>query len=222
MAEKIRVMVVDDHPMVRRGTCSLLALEPDMEVVGQAADGEEALATVGTANPDVLLMDLSMPRMDGVQATRRLRTQQNPVGIVILSANGEEDLVIKALQAGANGYLLKTAPDALILEAVRLAAQGKPALLQPEVARAVLGGIRREADREAPPSEALSTREVDVLRQVARDLGNKQIATVLGISDRTIQQHLSNIYGKLQVTSRTGAVLKALQLGVLKLEDVKL
>ena len=216
---KLRVLVVDDHPMVRRGTCEILADDPEIEVVGQGANGLEALSETERLSPDVVLMDLSMPQMDGVEATRKLRERDPKLGIVILSAHDEDDHVLRALQAGANGYLLKTSPEALILQAVRLAAQGQAAILQPEVSRIVLGGLK--ASQAATMAEPLSEREVDVLKEVAKDLGNKQIATKLGISDRTVQHHLSNIYGKLNVTSRTGAVLKALQERIITLDDVR-
>ena len=216
---KLRVLVVDDHPMVRRGTCEILADDPEIEVVGQGANGLEALSETARLQPDVVLMDLSMPQMDGVEATKQLRERDPRLGIVILSAHDEDDHVLRALQAGANGYLLKTSPEELILQAVKLAAQGQAAILQPEVSRIVLGGLKPPP--AATLAEPLSEREIDVLKEVAKDLGNKQIATKLSISDRTVQHHLSNIYGKLNVTSRTGAVLKALQERIISLEDVR-
>lgn len=216
---KLRVLVVDDHPLVRRGTCEILAEDPELEVVGQGANGLEALSETERLKPDVVLMDLSMPQMDGVEATQKLRERHPALGIVILSAHDEDDHVLRALQAGANGYLLKTSSEAQIHEAVKLAGRGQAAILQPEISRIVLGGLK------PPPAttllEPLSEREIDVLKEVAKDLGNKQIASKLCISDRTVQHHLSNIYGKLNVTSRTGAVLKALQEGIISLADVR-
>ena len=216
---KLRVLVVDDHPMVRRGTCEILAEDPGIEVVGQGSNGLEALSEAERLRPDVVLMDLSMPQMDGVEATKQLRARDAKLGIVILSAHDEDDHVLRALQAGANGYLLKTSSEELIQQAVKLAAQGQAAILQPEVSRIVLGGLTHPP--AATLTEPLSEREIDVLKEVAKDLGNKQIAAKLSISDRTVQHHLSNIYGKLNVTSRTGAVLKALQERIISLEDVR-
>lgn len=216
---KLRVVVADDHTIVRRGTCELLEEAPDIEVVGEASNGQEAIAQIERLSPDALVMDLSMPVLDGVEATRQLRANHPTLGIVILSAHGEEDFVLRALQAGANGYLLKTADEEQLQAAVRLVAQGRPALLQPEVTSVVMGSV--QAPRKAPV-EALSDRELEVIREVAKDLGNKQIANRLGISERTVQQHLSNIFGKLGVSSRTGAALKALQEGWLTLEDTRL
>ncbi len=215
---KLRVLVVDDHPMVRRGTCEILTEDPEIEVVGIGANGLEALSETARLQPDVVLMDLSMPQMDGVEATKQLRERDPRLGIVILSAHDEDDHVLRALQAGANGYLLKTSSEEQILKAVKLAAQGQAAILQPEVSRIVLGGLKPPA---ATLTEPLSERELDVLKEVAKDQGNKQIATKLCISDRTVQHHLSNIYGKLNVTSRTGAVLKALQERLISLSDVR-
>lgn len=220
----LRVLVVDDHPLVRRGTCELLQDAEGIEVIGQAQNGAEAIREARELHPDVVLMDLSMPVMDGIQATEQLRREFPGLGIVILSAHGEDDHVLKALQAGANGYLLKTTSEEQLIEAVRLAGQGQPAILQPEVTQIVLGGLKQPVPAQRPASdvEALSDRELDVIKELAKDLGNKQIATRLNISDRTVQHHLSNIYAKLGVTSRTGAVLKALQAGFLALEDVRL
>jgi DNA-binding NarL/FixJ family response regulator len=214
----LRVVVADDHLLVRRGTCELLTETPDIAVVGEAANGQEAIAQVAALQPDVLVMDVSMPVMDGVTATRQLRSQYPGLGIVMLSAHGEEEFVLKALQAGANGYLLKTADEQQLQQAVRLVAQGRPAILQPEVTQVVMGSV---ASKAKPPVEPLSEREIEVVREVAKDLGNKQIATRLGISERTVQQHLSNIFGKLGVSSRTGAVLKALHEGWIRLEDTR-
>jgi len=216
---KLRVVVADDHTIVRRGTCELLEESPDIEVVGEAANGQEAISQIERLHPDALVMDLSMPVLDGVEATRQLRVNHPGLGIVILSAHGEEDFVLRALQAGANGYLLKTADEEQLQEAVRLVAKGRPALLQPEVTSVVMGSFQAP---KKPPVEALSDRELEVIREVAKDLGNKQIANRLGISERTVQQHLSNIFGKLGVSSRTGAALKALQEGWITLEDTRL
>lgn len=215
---KLRVLVADDHAVVRRGTIEMLEEDPGIEVVGEAANGQEAISQVESLSPDVVLMDLSMPLMDGATATRALRAKNSKLGILILSAHDEDDRVLRALQAGANGYLLKTADEEQLLKAVRLAAEGKPAILQPEVTRVVMESLQGPP---SPPVEMLSERELEVVREVAKDFANKQIATRLGISERTVQQHLSNIFGKLGVASRTGAVLKALHEGWLSLEDTR-
>lgn len=221
--------MADDHPLVRRGTCEILAAEPAFEVVGQAGDGVAALAEVDRLAPDVLVLDIQMPRMDGVAVVRALGGKGSPVRVLALSAGGEEDQILATLQAGALGYLLKSAPEELIVESVKLVASGQPALLQPEVARTVLARATHPARQSAQEPrgsggelvEALSEREIEVLREVARDQANKEVARALGISDRTVQQHLANIFSKLGVSSRTGAVLEALHRGLIKLEDCR-
>jgi DNA-binding NarL/FixJ family response regulator len=215
-APKIRVVVVDDHPMVLRGTCEMLEMAPDLEVVARGKDGNEALALVAAEKPDVLLLDINMPHRDGISVVRELRAQRVPIGLVLLTSADDETTILRALQAGANGYLLKTADEDEMHRAVRLAAKGQPAILQPEVASAMMASWRTGA-----PEEPLSEREVEILKTLAKDLSNKEIASRLGISDRTVQQHLSNIFSKLGVASRTGAVLKALQRGTITLEDAR-
>ncbi len=216
----IRVLVVDDHPIVRRGTAGMIADDPGLEIVGQGSDGLQALKMVADLSPDVLVIDVSMPHLDGVQATRQLRERGERLGILVLSAGGEDEQILEALKAGANGYLLKNAPDELLIESVKRIARGEPAVMQPEVTRVLLQGVM--APKATPANsllEPLSDREMEVLRQVAQDRENKEVARLLGISDRTVQQHLANIYGKLQVNSRTGAVLKALRMGWITLEE---
>ncbi|MEB3198543.1 MAG: response regulator transcription factor [Candidatus Sericytochromatia bacterium] len=216
MADAIRVVVVDDHPMVLRGTCEMLESASDVAVVGRGRDGDEALNLVATHRPDVLLTDLQMPRRDGLSVVRELRARGETLGIVVLTSADDETSILRALQAGANGYMLKTADEPELLQAIRLVAEGKPAILQPEVARAMMASWRTDGGEEA-----LSEREVEILKTLAKDLSNKEIARHLGISDRTVQQHLSNIFSKLGVASRTGAVLKALRMGTITLEDAR-
>lgn len=207
----IRVLVADDHLLVRKGTMEMISEFDDIEVVGEAKNGQEAVDKVPLLHPDIVLMDLNMPVMDGIEATKTLKAKYPNVGVISLSAHDEEHEILKALQSGANGYLLKTATEEELAEAIRLVSKGRPALLQPEVTRAMLGKIQSH--------EELTAREIEILKYLAKDLGNKQIGATLGISERTVQQHLSNIYGKLNVTSRTGAALRALHLGYLTLED---
>jgi DNA-binding NarL/FixJ family response regulator len=216
MDAKIRVVVVDDHPMVLRGTCEMIEEDPAFEVVAKGRDGDEALALVAAHQPDVLLMDIHMPKRDGVSVVRELRAANNRLGVVMLTSADDEATILSALRAGADGYLLKTADETEIHRALKLAAQGQTAILQPEVAKAMVA-----SHRAGVIEEPLSEREVEILKTLAKDLSNKEIATRLGISDRTVQQHLSNIFSKLGVASRTGAVLKALQRGMITLEDAR-
>ncbi|MNS53190.1 Transcriptional regulatory protein DegU [compost metagenome] len=216
MDAKIRVVVVDDHPMVLRGTCEMIEEDSAFEVVAKGRDGDEALALVKAHQPDVLLMDIHMPKRDGVSVVRDLRAANNRLGVVMLTSADDEATILSALRAGADGYLLKTADETEIHRALTLASQGQTAILQPEVARAMVA-----SHRAGVIEEPLSEREVEILKTLAKDLSNKEIATRLGISDRTVQQHLSNIFSKLGVASRTGAVLKALQRGMITLEDAR-
>ncbi|MEB3223410.1 MAG: response regulator transcription factor [Candidatus Sericytochromatia bacterium] len=216
MTTPIRVVVVDDHPMVLRGTCEMLEAAPDLAVVARGRDGDEALAHVAAHRPDVLVVDVQMPRRDGLSVVRELRSRGDGTGIVMLTSADDETTILRALQAGANGYLLKTADEDEMQRAVRLVAAGKPAILQPEVAQAMMASWKT-----AGGEEPLSEREVEILKTLAKDLSNKEIAARLGISDRTVQQHLSNIFSKLGVASRTGAVLKALRMGTITLEDAR-
>lgn len=217
MTDSIHVVVVDDHPMVLRGTCEMIEEAPDLEVVARGKDGDEALALVAAHKPHVLLIDVNMPNRDGVSVVRELRAKRDALPVVMLSSADDEATILRALQAGANGYLLKTADDSEIHRALRLAAKGEPAILQPAVSKAMMSAYRAGTGDLEP----LSEREVEILKTLAKDLSNKEIAVRLSISDRTVQQHLSNIFSKLGVASRTGAVLKALQMGTITLEDTR-
>ena len=217
MTNTIRVVVVDDHPLVLRGTCDTIDEAPDLEVVGRGENGDQALSLVDELRPDVLVLDVHMPGRDGVSVVRELAASSGPrPRVVLLTSANDEANILRGLQAGADGYLLKTAREEEVQRAVRLVAGGTPALFQPEVARAMLAS-HRAGDLVDPISE----RELAVLKTLAKDLSNREIGTRLGISDRTVQQHLSNIFSKLGVASRTGAVLKALQMGTITLEDTR-
>lgn len=205
----MRVLVVDDHRVVRAGLETLLATSPDLEVVGSAADGAQAVLLASSTNPDVVLMDLSMPVVDGVEATRQIIAANPATRVVVLTSFSDRERILDAIDAGASGYLLKdTEPDQL-LAAIRAAARGE-APLHPKAARAVLDarGHRR------PPLE-LTPRERDVLVLVGRGLLNKQIARRLGIAEKTVKTHLTSIFQRLGVTDRTQAALWAERNGLL-------
>ena len=199
----IRVLIVDDHQIVRGGLEQLLSTAEDIEVVGAAGDGAEAVSLAAETRPDVVLMDLSMPVLDGVEATRRIVDADPDRHVVALTSFSDEGRILAALRAGAIGYVLKHAgPDELI-GAVRAAhAGGSP--LDPRAARVLL-----DAQRALRPAEDLSTREEEVLRLVATGLANKQIARRLGISERTVKAHLTNVFQRLGVTDRTQAAMWA-------------
>jgi DNA-binding NarL/FixJ family response regulator len=200
----IRVLLVDDHHLVRAGMTSLLDAQPDLTVVGEAADGSGAVAEAARCSPDVILMDLSMPVMDGVEATRAVLSAEPDSRVVVLTSFSDRDRVADAMAAGAIGYLLKDSEPAHLLAAVRAAARGEVPL-DPRVAGALLPQQRREGRG----AERLSSREVQVLRLVARGLANKQIARSLGISERTVKAHLGSVFRAIGVADRTSAALWA-------------
>ena len=213
----IRVMIVDDHAIVRKGIRALLSTERDLEIIGEASDGAEAVAQARALRPDVILMDLVMPRLDGIEATRQITAHQSGARILVLTSFAADDKVFPAIKAGALGYLLKdTSPEELV-RAIRQVHRGEPTL-EPSIARKVLGELSH------PPQEPLTTdplteRELEVLRLVAQGKSNKEIAEQLVIADMTVRAHVSNILSKLHLASRTQAALFALRKGLASLED---
>jgi DNA-binding NarL/FixJ family response regulator len=204
----IRVLLADDHRVVRAGLEALLAAEPDVEVVGAAVDGDQALQLTATLHPDVVLMDLSMPNLDGIAATRRLQTEHPSVAVLVLTSFADRDRVLDAIDAGASGYLLKDVEPDELLRAVRAAARGDSPL-DPRVARVILEGRAQLAS----PSESLTTREREVLTLVGEGLANKQIARRLGISEKTVKSHLTNVFQRIGVADRTQAAVWLLRNG---------
>jgi two-component system, NarL family, response regulator LiaR len=206
-AEKIRVVLADDHALVREGTAELLGRAGDILVVGQAADGREAVRLATALRPDVLVIDLAMPGLDGLEATRRVLAAVPGTAVLALTAHDEEPYVRAMLDAGARGYLTKSARGHQVVDAIRTVAHGGVVMGGPNVLeRALRDGGRGERS-------PLSPRELDVLRAAARGLGNKQIGRELGLSARTVQTHLTSIFAKLGVASRTEAVLYAIERG---------
>ena len=203
----IRVAIVDDHAVVRGGLEQLLAAEPDIEVVGTASDGEEAHALVASASPDVFLMDLSMPGVDGIEATRRIVADAPQTHVVVLTSFADRQRILDALQAGAAGYILKDADPREVAAAVRAAAAGNSPL-DPKAARVLLDARRGTG---ANAAQQLTARELEVLRLVGDGLANKQIARRLGIAERTVKAHLTSVFQTLGVVDRTQAALWAQQ-----------
>ena len=212
MSSPIRVIIAEDHTLVREGTREILEREPDIQVVGEAARGDEAVRQALEHNPDVLLMDMRMPGMNGIEATREVSAQAPSVKVLILSAHEDEDYVREALAVGASGYLLKTAPGRELVEGIRAVASGST-ILSPELTRK-LAQARLEPARA---SDRLSSREFAVLRLIAQGRANKEVALELGISLRTVEGHLHNIFEKLRVGSRTEAVVHAVNHGLLSI-----
>ena len=210
--EPIRLLLVDDHTVVRQGLKMVLSLEPDLLVVGEAANGQEAVAQVPALKPDVVLMDLLMPVMDGVKAIREIKKGHPDVEVVALTSVLEDRLVIDAVEAGAAGYLLKeTGPEGLI-DAIRAAARGE-VRLDPKAQRRLVKEVRTPEMRES-----LTPRETETLRLVAKGLTNKEIADALEVSEVTVKTHVSSVLSKLGLSSRTQAALFALKEGLVGLE----
>jgi DNA-binding NarL/FixJ family response regulator len=206
----ISVLLADDHPVVRAGVRGMLTGEPDIQVVGEADDGESACELATSLRPQVVLMDLSMPRLDGAAATARIRATLPGTQVVVLSTYDDEADLQRAITAGAIGYLLKDASRAFLLQAVRAAARGE-SVLTPAIAARLLAAARRPPE----PDHELSPREREVLAVAARGLSNKEIALELAIGEATVKTHLLHAFAKLQVQDRTAAVLRAMELGLL-------
>jgi len=204
----IRLLVVDDHPVVRAGIVGLLAGEPDLDVVGEAADGAQACDLAAALRPDVVLMDLRMPVMDGTTATERILAATPTVRVVVLTTYETDADILPAVEAGATGYLLKDTPRDDLVAAVRAVAGGET-VLAPSVARRLVAGVRNAAER-------LTARELEVLAAVARGGSNAQIGVELFISEATVKTHLLRIFAKLGVDDRTRAVTVALERGILR------
>ena len=213
----IRVLITDDHIVVRKGIQALLATEPDIDVVGEAENGRQAVTEVGRLEPDVILMDLVMPEMDGVEAIRRISQQQPGARILVLTSFAADDKVFPAIQAGALGYLLKDSGADELIQAIHQVHRGEPSL-HPTIARKVLQELSHPTE-QPPTPEPLTEREVEVLRLVARGQSNQQIADHLVISEATVRTHVSNILSKLHLASRTQAALYALREGFASLDD---
>lgn len=212
----IRLLLVDDHALVRQGLRGLLELTPDLRVVGEAADGEEALRRVAELNPDVVLMDVRMPRMNGLEALRALRRTDPGRRVLLLTTFDEDSVVLEALRAGVQGFLLKDVTLEQLSDAIRRVAGGET-LLPPGVSERVLRGFSELAPDfpHSPLPEGLTRRELEVLRLMARGLSNREIAETLGTAEGTVKNQTSSILSKLGVRDRTRAVLRALELGCL-------
>ncbi len=217
MKGPIRLLITDDHGIVRKGLTVLLATEKDIKVVGEAKDGLEAVEKAGSLKPDVVLMDLVMPKMDGIEATRKITESHPQVKVLVLTSFAADDKVFPAVKAGALGYLLKDSSPEELLEAIHRVHRGEPSL-EPAIARKVLQEISHPG-KEKPTTDPLTERELEVLRLIAQGLSNKEIAAAIFIAEWTVRTHVSNILGKLHLASRTQAALYALRSGLAALDD---
>jgi len=219
--EKIKILIADDHAFVREGTRRILEQEPDLEVVAEAGNGEEAVALASELKPDVAIIDVAMPKLDGIEATRRIKALCPAVAVLVLSAYDDDQFVFGLLEAGAAGYLLKSVRGHEIVDAIRAVDAGE-SVLHPSVARKVLNRFASVSSKtqRKKPLELLTDREMEVLKLVTKGLSNKDIADELSLSIRTVQGHLANIFNKLRVSSRTEAVVRALKEGWVALDDV--
>jgi two-component system, NarL family, response regulator LiaR len=223
MNKPIRILLADDHVMLRQGTAELLRREADIEVVGEAVNGEEAVSLANLTQPDIVVMDIRMPVLSGIEATRIIRESLPQVQVLVLTAHDDDQYIFSLLQAGASGYLLKTAPVSELVKAIRQVQAGESPL-DPAIARKVVVRMSGSSpaspapDEDGQPLEALTPRELEVLQLLAQGLSNRNIGEALFISDRTVQAHLTSIFAKTQVSSRLEAVLNAIRRGWLTLD----
>jgi NarL family two-component system response regulator LiaR len=212
----LRILIADDHLVVREGLGTIITAQPDMQVVGKAANGEEAVALAQALTPDVILMDLRMPRLDGVDAIRQIREADTEASILVLTSYANDRHVFAAIKAGALGYLLKDATHDQLIQAIRDVAQGTLAL-HPDIALQVIRELERPTE-VSDPVVSLTDREVETLQWIARGLNNQEIGATLGIHERTVAKYVSSILSKLHLSNRTQAALYALREGIADLE----
>ncbi|NIN65554.1 MAG: response regulator [Anaerolineae bacterium] len=220
--DKIAILLADDHALVREGTRELLEHENDMSVVGEAGDGEQAVDLAADLRPDVVIMDIAMPKLNGIEATKKIKSAHPDSAVLILSAYDDDQYVFALLEAGAAGYLLKDVPSHELVEAIRAVHAGE-SILHPTIARKVINRFASPLGEEAAGVgvDQLSKREMEVLKLAAKGMTNMEIANELVLSVRTVQGHLSNIFSKMHVGSRTEAVIQALRWTWLSLEDIQ-
>ncbi len=222
MKSKTRILIADDHPLLREALCQVLSKEQDMEVVGKAGDGEEVVDMAYQLKPDVVIMDIIMPKFDGIEASKKIKSTAPNIAILILTAYDDDNYVLGLLEAGAAGYLLKSARGQDLVEAVRAIRAGE-SVLHPQIIEKLLKRAMLKSSGIVKPrtNDLLSEREKEMLKLLATGMGNKEIARRLYLSLRTVKAHMSNIFTKMNVASRSEALVEALRSGLISLEDIK-
>ena len=222
MKSKTKILIADDHPLLRESLRQALSSQKDMEVIGEASDGEETVNLVSQLKPDIVVLDIMMPKLNGIEASKQIKQIAPTIAILILTAYDDDNYVLGLLEAGAAGYLLKSARGEHVVEAIRSIQAGEsvlhPSIIEKLLKRAI---SKSAAVEESKVNEILSDREAEMLKLLATGMSNKQIAEKLCLSLRTVKAHMSNIFTKMNVASRSEALVEALKLGLLTLEDVK-
>lgn len=213
--KKVKILIADDHPVVREGLASMLSREENLEVVGEAENGAEAIEKAGRLVPDIILMDLRMPQVDGVEAISRIKSNYPEIKFIILTTYSNDEYIFKGIEAGARAYLLKDSPRDELFRAIEAVSRGE-SLIEPSVAGKVLDRLA-ELSRHSSPKAELSDRELEVLELIARGTSNKLIASTLSISESTVKTHIQSIFQKLDANDRTEAVTKAISRGIIRI-----
>jgi NarL family two-component system response regulator LiaR len=222
MKPKTRILIADDHPLLREALCQVFSNQKDMEIIGQAGNGEEAIDLASQLKPDILVMDIMMPKFDGLEASRQIKKITPNTAILILTAYDDDNYVLGLLEAGATGYLMKSAKGQDLVEAVRAVRAGE-SVLHPKIIEKLLKQAMAKPTETVEPKikELLSDREMEMLKLLATGMSNKEIAEKLCLSLRTVKAHMSNIFTKMNVASRSEALVESLKKGLLTLEDIK-